>query len=478
MFGENSLAQTQPYSYRGNLIKIDMRGKSISLSDTLGYWDDQYSVDSYGQYSEGKAYYYDHLTLPGHSYLLKQTGSFMGPYLQMYEGENIIETEGQALSRPFSSTGAGWDVIPPYFIRVTEVTPVSCGMWLINGSLGNAFINNNDSLNVFQRPVQGSQFLEERLVSVLGTVDSFYLGAFMKKGNEGDAYEYRLVSLSNSPSISMEKSRAVHLIGTLEPASDFYGRIRKLHDDLYITGVTHGTGLSIVRYKDTAFVFVKTQLNLPNVCPSINENCWDFRNNKFYYLEGSALYTYDLNSADTTLINRKAVLEMPDRAKFFGVDRELKYAARIDADTLRIFDVDRECYINAIDIKGVKSPFRPVVDYPYVYLHQTNYADGENNSILGLEKGNGAVIKSYELSAFPNPFNPVTTLEFKIPAAGKVELKIYDALGKEVATLVNEERKEGTYRVQFDASSLPSGIYLCRMSAGTFSQTRKLVLLK
>ncbi|MGE5680952.1 MAG: T9SS type A sorting domain-containing protein [Bacillota bacterium] len=115
---------------------------------------------------------------------------------------------------------------------------------------------------------------------------------------------------------------------------------------------------------------------------------------------------------------------------------------------------------------------RPIVDSPYVYLHQTT------RTVTDVKKEKIQVAKSYTLSAYPNPFNPVTTLEFNIPAAGKVELKVYDVLGKEVATLVNEERKAGNYKVQFNASSLPSGIYLCRMSAGKYSVTKKVALLK
>lgn len=79
---------------------------------------------------------------------------------------------------------------------------------------------------------------------------------------------------------------------------------------------------------------------------------------------------------------------------------------------------------------------------------------------------------------YPNPFNPVTHLQFTIASVQSVTLKVYDVLGRGVATLVDEVKQPGEYTVAFDASPLPSGIYYYRMQAGNFSQTRKLLLLK
>ena len=79
---------------------------------------------------------------------------------------------------------------------------------------------------------------------------------------------------------------------------------------------------------------------------------------------------------------------------------------------------------------------------------------------------------------FPNPFNPVTNLEFGISDLGFVSLKVYDLLGKEVVTLVNEKQSPGTYQVEFDAGSLTSGVYFYRLTAGDFSDTKRMMLVK
>jgi parallel beta-helix repeat protein len=79
---------------------------------------------------------------------------------------------------------------------------------------------------------------------------------------------------------------------------------------------------------------------------------------------------------------------------------------------------------------------------------------------------------------YPNPFNPVTTIGYSIPKASYVELNIYDMLGREVTSLLRKEQAAGEYKVQFDGSSLPSGIYIYSIQAGHFRDSKKLVLLK
>ncbi|MCW9095100.1 MAG: T9SS type A sorting domain-containing protein [Ignavibacteriaceae bacterium] len=79
---------------------------------------------------------------------------------------------------------------------------------------------------------------------------------------------------------------------------------------------------------------------------------------------------------------------------------------------------------------------------------------------------------------YPNPFNPSTTLRYSIPEASFTTLKVYDELGKEVATLVNETKSAGTYEVEFSAKDLASGIYYYTLQAGSFSKTNKMILMK
>jgi len=94
----------------------------------------------------------------------------------------------------------------------------------------------------------------------------------------------------------------------------------------------------------------------------------------------------------------------------------------------------------------------------------------ENSEILPAE---------YFLSQnYPNPFNPSTTIEFTIPQKEFVSLVIYDVLGNEVATLINKEKAPGSYEVLFDAAEFGSGVYIYSLKAGSFAQTKKMILMK
>ena len=79
---------------------------------------------------------------------------------------------------------------------------------------------------------------------------------------------------------------------------------------------------------------------------------------------------------------------------------------------------------------------------------------------------------------YPNPFNPTTTIRFSIGTSCPVELRVYDELGRVVATLVNERLNGGSYNAEWDARALPSGMYFYRLAAGSFVETRKMLLLK
>ncbi len=91
----------------------------------------------------------------------------------------------------------------------------------------------------------------------------------------------------------------------------------------------------------------------------------------------------------------------------------------------------------------------------------------------------GAIPREYSLSQnFPNPFNPTTAINYRLPAVSNVSLKVYDVLGREVATLVDGRQNAGTYSVKFDGSRLATGVYFYRLKAGGYSAVRKLMLVK
>jgi hypothetical protein len=101
-----------------------------------------------------------------------------------------------------------------------------------------------------------------------------------------------------------------------------------------------------------------------------------------------------------------------------------------------------------------------------------------NNDVTGIETekeipGNYSLFQNY-----PNPFNPTTIIQYNVLSFGKVVLKVYDLLGREVATLVDKQQNAGQYSVFFNASRLSSGVYFYKIQAGSYTETKKMMLIK
>ncbi len=98
--------------------------------------------------------------------------------------------------------------------------------------------------------------------------------------------------------------------------------------------------------------------------------------------------------------------------------------------------------------------------------------------VVGVEQKPNIVSDFKLYQNYPNPFNPSTVISYQLPEAGRVSLKIYDLLGREIVSLVNEEKQAGNYQVQFDASNLASGLYFYRLKTEKFVETKKMILLR
>jgi len=109
-------------------------------------------------------------------------------------------------------------------------------------------------------------------------------------------------------------------------------------------------------------------------------------------------------------------------------------------------------------------------DYPIKLIIERDFT--------GIEEENNTINDYMLYQNFPNPFNPATTIEFYLPHSSFVTLKIFDSLGKEVTSLINESKSIGHHKIQFDASNLSSGIYFYEFKANDFVSTKKLLLVK
>lgn len=115
----------------------------------------------------------------------------------------------------------------------------------------------------------------------------------------------------------------------------------------------------------------------------------------------------------------------------------------------------------------------------YIFAGASNVWRRELSEITKTEYGNSDITYKFSLSQnYPNPFNPVTNIKYQISNTKFVSLKVFDVLGKEIETLVNEKQSAGTYEVNWNASTYPSGVYFYRLVTDGFTDTKKMILLK
>jgi subtilisin family serine protease len=167
----------------------------------------------------------------------------------------------------------------------------------------------------------------------------------------------------------------------------------------------------------------------------------------------------------------------------FEVERKLNVKSQTTDDWMKIGFVEGNG--NSNSTKNYSFEDRNLFANKYLYRLKQIDNDGqyEYSEVIEIDLG---LPTKYELTQnYPNPFNPSTTIKFTIPnvtlsgvEGSRVQLKVYDMLGNEVATLVNEYREAGRYEVNFDAFSLSTGIYFYRLQAGSFIETKKMILMK
>jgi hypothetical protein len=118
---------------------------------------------------------------------------------------------------------------------------------------------------------------------------------------------------------------------------------------------------------------------------------------------------------------------------------------------------------------------------PYLWVAGEGFTilKGNTEIVFNIDEDKNGFIKEFELQQnYPNPFNPTTNIQYAISSRQFVKLTVYDLLGREIETLVNEEKTAGTYEVTWYAGGLPSGVYFYQLRAGEFIETKKMLLLK
>jgi len=161
--------------------------------------------------------------------------------------------------------------------------------------------------------------------------------------------------------------------------------------------------------------------------------------------------------------NVNIILTKKSSSLSFSKEEEIieSIEAKSEAEALFTFDVERNASINKKD----------TVEFMIL--------DGSGIMMMKTFIFSYTVPKEFKLEQnYPNPFNPSTRIQYQLPTNARVTLKVYDILGSEVATLVNEEQEAGYKEVQFNGSNIASGMYVYRLQAGEYVSVKKMMVLK
>lgn len=211
------------------------------------------------------------------------------------------------------------------------------------------------------------------------------------------------------------------------------------------------------------------------------------------YQQGNNRYarlTWQLNYEPDVYIKQNNAYDIERRINFLGnwgawlvvATKSGNVSEFIDYETVGVGDAEvyiAEYRMKARDYNNNLSGYSSSVSIEFQRFVPTAPGSRGGWANKSTESSGNNISYDYNLAQnYPNPFNPTTTINYSIKSTGLVTVKVYDMLGTEVASLVNENMEAGIYSVEFNASSLPSGIYVYRLTASNFVDTKKLLLLK
>ncbi|MDY0081657.1 MAG: T9SS type A sorting domain-containing protein [Ignavibacteriaceae bacterium] len=240
-------------------------------------------------------------------------------------------------------------------------------------------------------------------------------------------------------------------------------------------------GDSIVKFieqPDTVLYTSAEELNeIVKTVPFHLNQSTDFIFTDFYYVLNDSLAETVMTDSD--LVNFKVELVNNQSGLVVGILDNVTYTKENLSQYAKVsYMVDcskispGEYYLRLVTaVEGSAEYYLGNVQNSGEELNKHNY---QKISFNGLEI---PMIYSLEQN-YPNPFNPTTIIRYQIPQDGIVTLKVYDILGSEVATLVNEQKPAGRYEINFDASKLASGVYIYKLQSGNYISSKKMMLLK
>ncbi|MBK7978610.1 MAG: T9SS type A sorting domain-containing protein [Ignavibacteriae bacterium] len=230
-----------------------------------------------------------------------------------------------------------------------------------------------------------------------------------------------------------------------------------------------------ISHPNYAYNVAETE-DFQNICEEVSETDLDYFFNEWIYGENYPKYSleWSYNPIGNNNYNVQLILTQKNNINptFFTMPVQFLIKTSLKDTLVKEFNNSSSQIFNYI-VEGMPSNVQ--IDPNNLILKSVQNITSVNNPVQNFD---------FNLEQnYPNPFNPVTTIKYSIPYSGKREIQnvkiiIYDVLGKEIAKIVNQKQNPGNYKVEFDGSNLPSGIYVYQLQVGNLFNSKKMILLK
>ena len=449
---------SQVQETRGNLLRINFTKPNIDLSDTLWNWvsrndsGETYSTQCSNVFVQDSATYL----------LFNGSGEDRVSHYPWINGHLYNTTTGS--SRLLFEDHPGYDNLDSYYYFDSQIRRTSSGVWIYYGRRGASVFLRNDSLYQFQKVNDNS------LIHFTGKLDSQELVVL-----EGTPYKfsYYLEDFSISPLLKLDQEISIE-----DNNNQSYGgpsKINYLGGNLYLYQSDIWGIFCLSSFENNKISIIKRLKPAGDTLSFPIWFAWRFVNGNLYYIESGKLVKENLDLTTNSFINKQVVIN--NYGSTYSFDRDGNLFAHIKNDSLFIFSIKEEERIHALDIRSVEFKGTPIIDSPYVYLHQilsvTDVKDTKELPTDFVLKGN-----------YPNPFNPNTTINFVLPKRENVSIIIYNSLGEKIRELLREEKDAGEHFVMWNGKDnffereVPSGIYFYLITHNRKVISSKMVLIK
>ncbi len=443
-------ACAQETVYEGSLLRINFNQSVIDTLDRVGYWQsiktfNSYTVETFKNIfsCRNHLYFIKNISYSGSTASYGPPPSFQTKLIDFY-----ANNEAPLYGAYYPECGTGI-----YLSDETKILPADSGFIFTNNLARIGYLFSEDSLFPLTNNVG-----KINAIQIIGRVNDKYLLTIIDTTSY--TYNYYLFHFNKNHKIILDKK--VYFPGmecTFLPAPI---KSQQLNDSLFIISFEWTNYLFIDLLKDSSFIKIDS---LEVGSPS---NFWTYINDNLYYVNGSNLVKRLFDKNNLAFGEEKTIFNCGGNSNADVYDR---YFTALNNDTLYIYSLTGDKFINKLLLNFNPKYINVLVDSPYIYVPMLD-------KITGVKDTKTFLREFYLSQNYPNPFNPSTTIKYKIPKESNITIKIFDALGREVTTLLNAKRKAGEHNVVWNAKNYASGIYFYQIRAGEFVSTKKMLLLK